>query len=203
MVLERVGSNMRIIIQEPDMDRLISAYRLLQTEPGPKVFRELEELAELGSLSSMVYLGCAYQHGMGTEKDMSAAETWFRRGYDSGSKLALYYLGHLYLAKKEYDNAEVVFVSGMKINYSPAIFCLGCMYLEGTGVIKQPDQARILFEKASGLGHVFAKRFLAKMYLSGRYGIFFFLKGVLLLVGAMKDFLVIAKSDPDSDLLRT
>lgn len=188
--------------EEPDMERLAYAYGLLQTMPGPKAIRELEELAELGSLSSMVYLGCVYQHGMGTEQNITAAEAWFRCGYEHGSKLAIYYLGNLYLLKKEYLKAEEIFISGLEVGYSPAIFCLGCMYLEGTGVIKQPEKARVLFEKASSLGHVFAKRFLAKMYLSGSYGGNAFIKGIFLLVSAMKDFLMIAKSDPDSDRLR-
>lgn len=113
-----------------------------------------------------------------------------------------YYLGHLYLERKEYSKAHEIFTAGASMNYSPAIFCLGHMYMDGQGVEKDLSKARSLFEKASMAGHVFAKRTLAKLLLSGQFGLLNVFKGSLLFFGAVKDGIVVGSTDPSSDRLR-
>lgn len=187
---------------EPDLTRLNEAHGLLETDPARAV-KELQSLAELGSLSSMLYLGWAYQKGTGVDVDTKQAEIWFRRAYEKGSKLAIYYLGHLYLGQQEYSKAQEVFAVGASMDYAPAIYCLGQMYVDGAGVSKQPDKARALLEQATALGHIFAKRSLAKLLMSGQFGFFSIFRGGFLLLGALKDGLVVGmKEDLTSDRLR-
>ncbi|MGQ0593582.1 MAG: tetratricopeptide repeat protein [Gammaproteobacteria bacterium] len=188
---------------EPDLTRLNEAYGLLETDPTCAV-KELQSLAELGSLYSMLYLGWAYQKGTGTRVDTKQAEIWFRRAYQKGSKLAIYYLGHLYLQQQEHSKAHEVFAAGVSMDYAPAIYCLGQMYVDGAGVSQQPDKARALLERATALGHVFAKRSLAKLLISGQFGFFNIFRGCFLLLGAVKDGLVVGMTeDSSSDRLRT
>ena len=187
---------------EPDVTRLNEAYALLEIDPARAV-RELRLLAEQGSLYGMLYLGWAYQKGTGTAADAKQAEAWFRRAFEKGSKLAIYYLGHLYLQQQEYSKAHEVFAVGASMQYSPAIYCLAQMYVDGAGVSKQPDKARALLEQATVLGHVFAKRSLAKLLMSGEFGFFSIFRGCSLFLGALKDgFVVGMKEDASSDRLR-
>ena len=186
---------------EPDLTRLNEAYKLLETDPA-KAVKELQGLAELGSLLSMLYLGWAYQKCAGIG-DIKQAEIWFRRAYEKGSRLAIYHLGHLYLKQQEYAKAHEIFSAGATMDYAPAIYCLGQMYMDGAGISKQPDKARTLLERATALGHVFAKRSLARLLMSGRFGFFSIFKGCFLLLGAVKDGLVVSMNEgSSSDRLR-
>lgn len=187
---------------EPDVTLLNEAYALLETDPARAV-KELQSLAERGSSYSMLYLGWASQKGTGVAVDAKQAEVWFRRAVEKGSELAIYYLGHFYLQQQEYSKAHEVFAMGVSKRYAPAIYCLGQMYLDGTGVSKQPDKARALLEQATALGHVFAKRSLAKLLMSGQFGLYSILRGCSLFLGALKDGLVVGmKEDTSSDRLR-
>ena len=188
--------------EEPDIELLTEAYALLQADPGPVAITQLKRLAEHGSLMSMIYLAWVHKSGIGVVPDITQAEYWYRQAASGGSNLALYYLGHLYLDNKQYGKAEEVFSAGAELEYSPTIFCLGQMYLDGSGVPKDSNKALLLFKKAAGRGHVFAMRSLAAMYLSGRYGVGNIFKGLVLLCSAIINAIVISRADPDSDKLR-
>lgn len=185
--------------QEPDLFKLNEAYGLLETNPG-RAIGELESLAENGSVLSMIYLGWVYQTGK--NMDLKKAESWLRRACDKGAKLAIYYLGHFYLKQREYEKAREIFMYGDSSDYTPATYCLAEMYVDGSGVNKQIEKARELLEKATALGHVFAKRSLAKLLMSGQFGFFNVFRGFFLLLGALKDGLVVGIKEPSSDRLR-
>jgi TPR repeat protein len=185
--------------QEPDLVRLNEAYGLLEANPG-RAIAELQSLAESGSVLSMIYLGWIYQTD--NNIDMKKAESWLRRACDKGSKLAIYYLGHLYLKQREYEKAREIFMYGDSNDYAPATYCLAEMYIDGSGAKKQLEKARELLEKATSLGHVFAKRSLARLLMSGRFGFFNMFRGFFLLLGALKDGFVVGIKEPSSDRLR-
>ncbi|NOU22598.1 MAG: sel1 repeat family protein [Methyloglobulus sp.] len=190
------------MFEEPDIEALSKAYDRLQSEPNPEVIKLLEDLANRGSLMSMIYIAWAYEKGNGVVADENQVISWYRRAINSGSDLATYYLGHFYLKRKDYIQAKEVFNIGALKDYSPAMYCLGCMYLEGTGCEENQDEALKLFKKASMQGHVFAKRSLAGMYLSGKYGLANIVNGLFLFFSALKNSFIIQMKDPDSDLLR-
>ncbi len=150
----------------------------------------------------MLYLGWAYQKGVGIAADARQAEVWLRRAFEKGSKLVIYYLGDFYWQQQEYSKAHEVFAVGVSMQYTPAIYCFGRMYVEETGVGKQPDKARVLMEQATALGHLFAKRSLARLLMSGQFGLFNVLRGYSLFFGALKDFcVVVMKEGASSDRL--
>lgn len=190
------------MIQEPDLESLHKAYTKLQTEPGLEAINDLEKLAERGSLMSMVYLGGAYEDGIAVLKNESQAENWYRRAMDGGSNLAVYYLGHLYLDKQDYLKAKEIFSYGDLKGYSPTTYRLAYMYLDGKGIPKDERKAFELFKKASDDGHVFAKRKLAGIYLSGKYGVTNIFKGFFLFLIAVKDVIALSIIDPHSDHIR-
>jgi len=171
---------------EPDPNRLKEAYRLLETSPELAV-KELRSLIERGSLYSMICLGWAHQKRFAVDANAKEAESWFRLAFDKGSKQAIYYLGRFYLHQQEYFKAHEVLSVGIEKQYAPAIFWLGRMYLNGLGVIKQLDKARALYEQAAALDHVYAKRNLGVLLMSGHFGFFRIFRGFFLFLWAGRD----------------
>lgn len=190
--------------KEPAVKELDRANGLLETDPV-RAFQELRTLTEKGSPHSMLLLGWAYERGLGTTADMKQAETWYRRAYEKGSKKvskeAACHLGYIYLQQKNSDKAHEAFAAGAAMDYAPAIYRLGVMYRYGRGVNKQPDKARSLFERASVLGHVFAKAELAKQLMSGQFGFFNIFRGFYMFLCAHKDLFGVGTKDEFSDRL--
>lgn len=187
---------------EPDLERLNKAYGLLKTD-HKNAIRELKELAVMGSLLSMVHLGWVYQKGVGTDVNTAEAERWLLRAYHGGSNMGAYYLGHLYMEEKNYLSAIKVFAAGASNKYPPAMYCLAHMYLDGLGIQPQEDVARTLLEEAADLGHIFAKGTLARLLMSGKYGVSSMAKGFVMFIGTLKDVMVVGITDPSSERLFT
>ncbi len=171
--------------------RLQQAYALRETDPA-RAFEEYRTLSADGYPDAMMQLAWCYQEGIGTVTNMSLAELWFRRAYEKGTdrakRQAIYYLGRYYLMQKDYSKARDIFSIGDAINYSPATYHLGRLYWRGIGVKKQPSEARMLFERASKQGHLLAKRNLAILLMSGRFGIWNIFRGLYLLFQSFKEF---------------
>lgn len=172
---------------EPDLDGLKSAHSMLKTDPD-RAFQELQRLVERGSPHSMLYLGSAYERGIGTSANIMQAKKWYRLAQEKGtkrvSKEAAYHLGRLYLEEKNNVMAYEAFSASAAMEYAPGIYRLGVMYRCGFGVTKQPDKARALFEKASALGEVFAKAEIAKQFMAGQFGFSNVFKGFYLFLRA-------------------
>jgi uncharacterized protein len=186
--------------KEPDMESLTRAHSLLASDPG-QALTELKALADRGSVMSMLYIANAYRNGVGSGTDLQQAEEWYRRAMDRGSVLGSYELGRVYYEMENYPKAEKAFRAGESQNYAPSINMLGMMHLGGTGVEQNTGKARDLLERASALGHIFAKRNLAFLLITGRYGLREFLRGVGLFLLTIKDiFVVVPKNRFDSRL---
>lgn len=171
----------------------------LESIDSARAFAEVQSLSQEGHPASMVKLGRYYQDGIGIPADATLAEAWYRRAFETGSgrakKRAIYYLGHLYLAQNDFDNAFKIFTEGAELNDPVAIYHLGRMYWLGTGIKSQPAEARLLFERASNLGHLLARRNLAILLMSGRFGVLNILKGLCMLpLALLKGVIVIYKS---------
>ena len=187
--------------KEPDLAKLREAHALMATAPKQALI-ELKALASRGSLMSMLYIASAYKEGKGTEVNISQAEEWYKRAGDGGVSLASYKLGRLYLEEKDYSRAKEVFMLGASQDYMPSLNMLGIMYRDGEGVEKNIDKAKDFFERASALGHVFSKRNLGALLLSGHFGTFKILRGLYLFIGALRDLVVVGRADSLSDRLR-
>src|SRR5690349_4437601 len=64
--------------REPDLSRLYDAYHALDADPL-RGLAELQELAQIGSEMSMMYLGNAFATGNGATVDLAQAAIWFGR----------------------------------------------------------------------------------------------------------------------------
>lgn len=185
--------------QEPDLDGLIHAVGLLDSDPL-HAEQELKVLAEKGSVNSMLHLGHLYwvrSPELGGA-DLIQSENWFLSAYKIGSIEATFYLGRLYLKKTEFAKAREVFQAGAERGYAPSIFHLGRMYKDGMGVDKRRDIACTLFERASALGHISSKRYLGLLFLSGRFGFSNIFKGLELVMQSSKECVAETERNPAS-----
>lgn len=188
--------------RESNIECLRKAYDLLSSDPE-KSEQLLHGLAQTGSVASMLYLGWAYQNGIiGGRVDCDNSERWYLSAVDHGSKLAAYFIANLYLSNGKSDKAIVILSNENLSCYSPALFVLGKIYYYGIGVDKNISLAKIFFEAAARLGHVFAKRKLSGLLLSGKYGFPGAIRGVLLLTSSIFGVIIVGMRDPSSDKLR-
>jgi TPR repeat protein len=156
--------------REPNLDELRTAYELLATN-GSAGRAKLEELADRGSIASMWYLADAYSSGRFFAKDLEKAKTWYIRAEANGWIPASYNLGREYYTLKDYNAAFEAFSRGAAKNYVPAAYRLAMMYWKGLGTRKDINECRNLLNIAASKGHLFAKRALALLYISGSLGV--------------------------------
>lgn len=186
---------------EPDLDDFRRALDVARTDQS-KALNMFEQLAERGSLQSMIQLGFVYSRRDKGFWDPGRAEYWLSRARDAGSVYGSYYLGLLYRSEKNYDNAIQEFRRGVEEGFTPAMVRLGDMYLKGDGVEVDIATARDLLDRAATLGHVHGRALLANMMVSGKLGIKSALKGLVAGPSVAVHSLKVALTEPDSDLLR-
>ena len=186
---------------EPDADRLLQAHSLLATNAVEAV-RELEALAAAQSTLAPLYLGWAYQKGDGVIQDTTQAEHWFKTALARGDATSSYYLGHLYGKLSLHQKASDAFERGSELGYLPSTYCLAMNIREGKGRPIDMNRVLQLLTTASTMGHVFARRSLATLYLSGRFGLAKYLFGMWLFASSIAKgfYLSILRAD-DSHLL--
>lgn len=75
--------------READMDRVYEAFELAEAGDFSSALRLWTELAERGSVWSMIEVGRCHQFGRGVVRDPDEAEAWFRRAFAGGSQIAM------------------------------------------------------------------------------------------------------------------
>jgi hypothetical protein len=149
---------------EPQIESWRQARSLLKRAPQ-QAAKQLQELAEAGSVLSMMDLGRAYTLGIGVSKDIAEAENWLTRAASSGSVRAHFHLGRFYMRLKKFDRARDVLEFAAVRQFAPALHDLGKIYYLGLGVEKNVSMAEQYLEKASQRGNVFATRLLASLLM--------------------------------------
>jgi TPR repeat protein len=195
------SSDTKLWENEPDQAGLQRASLLLNSQPE-MALAELQALASLGSVLSMVYLGHSFRNGRGTAVDLQKSEEWYLRASAGGSALAAGILGAYYFDAKRYSLAEEYFQISAQRNYLPAIFRLGTMYLDEVGIDRQPQKARQYLEQAAALGHIVAKRRLGGLLVREGQNISERMRGWKLMLSSFKEMVVVGAKDPESDRLR-
>jgi hypothetical protein len=150
----------------------------------------------------MNFIGGCYSVGDGLPKNIGEAEKLFRRASEAGSVDGTYRLGLLYRREGEFEKALKAFNACAAIGYVPGLDKLGSMYLNGEGVEADRDKAKELWERAAAKGHIWAKRHLAGLFLSGAYGVTEMPRGLRLLLSAIVETLRTADPERPTDLLR-
>ena len=183
---------------EPDLDQLRRCHGLLQSNSA-EAMRDLEILSSRGSAMSMHYMAEAYRTGIGARMDVREAERWYERAVEAGLVRSSHRLGVLYRQNHEYRKAVEAFGIGVKNGFPPSMNILGQMFLQGQGVESDTRQARELWTRAAADGHLWAKRNLSFLMMSGRCGIFQVPVGIFIWLSALIDIPFIVATDPNSD----
>lgn len=164
---------------EPDVHRLRKLHEALASNL-PEAIPGLKELAEEGSGMSAFYLADFYMNGK-KASDEALALRWYAAAHDRGVVQASYMLGRLYYKQGDLDKAFEVFSAGAEKSYLPAMYRTAKMYQAGEGVPESlPDCIRLL-EQAEAAGHVYSRRDLAGLMLSGKLGAASVARGAVML----------------------
>jgi TPR repeat protein len=105
--------------------------------------------------------------------DASKAKYWYSKAHDKGYAPASYMLGRIYSKSRQYDLTFAAFSKGAEKGYAPAIYRLAKVYQVG--------------EMARSKRHIFAKRDLAGLLPTGRFGLAQALRGAMLLLSLWSD----------------
>ena len=182
---------------DPYLSEFRQACDLEKSDPA-RYFEALRGLAEKGSVNAMVQLGFAYYQGIGTAINLAESERWYRRAWMEGQSLhAIYWVAYLCWHQGEYSKAYEAATIGAAANEVRCMYWLGRMYLEGVGVGRDRHKARAVYEDASNLGNLFARRDLAWMLMAGGFGLRSRIRGLVLYLRTLKDAFLTCLKNPD------
>lgn len=101
-------------------------------------------------------LADAYFAGDSVAKDETLAFDWLLRGAERGDRRTMAILGHYLVAgshgKQDVPRGVAYLYDAMNRGFTSACLWLGALYEQGHGVERNPNMARMLFEKGSMLG---------------------------------------------------
>ncbi len=179
---------------EPDIDALSRFHALLQNDPQAALIG-LEALANRGSAMGMWYLADAYMGRATTPRSVCKARYWSERAEMAGIHQPLHMLGRMFFEQKEYVEALATFSASARGGYAPSIYRVAKMYREGLGTQIDIEKCRALLIEAASKRHVFAKRNLMGLYLTGAFGCRSFLRGILMIPSLLGDIIALKSLD--------
>lgn len=187
---------------EPDPDQVLMTVRMLRNEPA-LALKRLEDLADRGSLLSMVFIGDTYLYGHGVERDVDRGKRWMLLAASGGSLEARFRLARFYNTQGETAKSIAELRGLSESGYAPAMFILGWRYYRGGGVENDVDQAIRYWTMAEDRGHLLARQILSHIYRTGRFGIVRRIHGYIKLISLIFPFARYMTFYPNSDRVRT
>lgn len=122
-------------------------------DPSASVFRFQKKMAERGDLTSQFKLGLMYETGSGVAQNQEIATSWYKKASEKGYKPAQNRLTYLDIKKSGFREKHSKWLKNLKndarFNEGEALFLLGQMYSEGTGVNKSLTSSLKLLRKAA------------------------------------------------------
>lgn len=135
-------------------------------------FLECRKAAASGDVKAMYALGCLYEHGEGTEKDLSKAWYWYRRSAHAGSIQGMNRLGEMYRdgdgVARDYDKAKFWWSKATRSGNSGAMNNLGMLYSYQRGFPSSYSVALDWFRRSAKRGNSEAMNNLGMMYSEAR-----------------------------------
>lgn len=123
-------------------------------DPSSSVFRFQQQMAKRGNAESQFKLGLMYETGSGIEPSQTRAISWYIKAAEQNYKPASNRLTYLDIKKSGFNSNHKEWLQQLKsdarFNEGEALFLLGQMYSEGTGVHKSLTLALSHLRKAKG-----------------------------------------------------
>jgi TPR repeat protein len=128
----------------------------------------LEPLAEAGNARAQTRLGTLYHLGLGVREDDALARQWFERAARQGFAPAQFELGNLYAyghaplpaGEDTQRLAAQWYFEAARQGHAEAQYSLGILFLAGSGVQRNPAEARKWIARAARQGHADAQAFM-------------------------------------------
>lgn len=156
--------------REFDADRLWRAFDLYDGGDFSAAFQIWSELADQGSVWSMIELGRCYQNGRGVERDVAEAERWYKRAFAGGSQIAMLKCAQAAAWRQDYTACEAILQVGVNQDWTPAIFWLA-WYRHKQSESRETYRSILpMLRKAAERGHPAARMYLASFMVRGRFG---------------------------------
>jgi hypothetical protein len=138
-----------------------------------KAFHEWKAGAEAGQAEAQFDLGVLYAQGLGVQRDMTAAERWYRKSAEQGNAEAEFALGQMYsrgwgVPRDEADAIRWFQMANAPDSDGPST---DWALIEGYGVPQDQKQAAYWYELAAQKGHAEAQFNLGRLYAEGKGGI--------------------------------
>ena len=137
-----------------------------------KVDELLRPLAEKDDPYAAFVLGLMAARGEGRARDLSLAETWWKKSAAAGNSLAQFNLGYLHfrgvLGAQDFAKAREYWTKAAGQKQADALFGLGVMDSNGLDGATDRKAAFKNYQGAAVLGHPLAEYELGLAYLEGR-----------------------------------
>ncbi len=114
-----------------------------------KAFEFNAKAAQEGYHDAVLAMGWFYLNGIGVEKDIHEARTWYRKSARQGDKRAFYSLGYISYVQQNYHDARVWFERASQQGHAKSLYWLGKLYYKGYGVEHDQKKGFTLFHQAA------------------------------------------------------
>jgi TPR repeat protein len=135
-----------------------------------RAYKEWKAGAEAGQAEAQFDLGVLYAQGLGVQRDLNQAASWYRKSADQGNAEAQFALGQMYargwgVPRDTADAIRWFQLSNSVDSDGPPTDWLS---VEGYGIEKDPQQAAYWYQQAANSGHAEAQYFLGLFYAKGQ-----------------------------------
>ncbi len=157
-----------LVVPAARADALQDAVDAIRRKDYPAAVRLLEPLARAGNAAAQTRFALLYYHGHGVRESDALALQWFERAARQGLAEAQFHLGNMYaygLAALSPDTdgnrlAAQWYFEAARQGHADAQYSLGILFLTGSGVTQNTEQARLWIARAAAQGHADAAAYL-------------------------------------------
>lgn len=125
-----------------------------------RAFELNAEAADLGYHDAVLAMGWFLLNGFGVDKDVRAAESWYRKSARQGDARAMFSLGQMAYGDGDYRRARDWFGRAIDRGHHRSRYWLGKLYWRGHGVQKNRALAQKQFQAAARRKDPEARRLL-------------------------------------------
>jgi uncharacterized protein len=119
------------------------------------------QAAHGGHSDAVLAMGWFYLNGVGVERDVDKARTWYRKSARRGEKKAMFSLGQIAYDERDYSDALIWFRRASKAGHTRSLYWLGKLHWRGHGVKQDKKQAMTCFHRAASDNVAEAQRVLS------------------------------------------
>jgi len=150
---------------DPVVINICGYYLEVVNKDIPLALQHYKEAAAQSEENAKVNIGRLYMKGIGVKKDLVSACEWFKQCPQH--IIGITNLALCYLKMDKLDEAIKYLTEASDYGYFVALNELGRLYLKGTGVRKDENEAFQLFKKAADQHYPIAEYNLGCLYMKG------------------------------------